>query len=957
MGWTGLNWTANFVRFVVDLTGDGRADIVGCGQTGTWISRNDGHGNFAPPEIAFNDFGFNQDWRKDRHIRAVGYFTSESLIGGIDLSTVAVAVAHTVPGAEPAAVAATAGASNHAGANLHLNPARFRRNLPGLIGFGDHATLVAAGSGAGGFHPVTGAVANFSIEQGWTVAQHPRLVADLDGNGMSDIVGFGNDGVWTALCKGGSAAAFGEARFALANFGFNQGWRGDTHPRLVGDLTGDRRGDIVGFGNDGVWTSIGKGDGTFAEPRLALGDLGFNQGWRVASHPRFLADLNGDGRMDVIGFGNDGVWTSIGSGDGGLGGVQFGLANFGFNQGWRVDMHPRFVLDLTGDGRADIIGFGNDGVWTSLGRGDGTFEEPRFVLGDLGFNHGWRTDLHPRFLPDINGDGRPDIVGFGNDGVWTALNNGDGTFGPAQFVLADFGARSGQTAIKHVFVCMLENRSYDHFLGFADISGTDAQTGAPTRAEGLTGQEKQEFDGVDFPVSADASDRVVKAPPHNFNDFMVALCGAGHVGFNPGGGPYPQVVGTGYAAANGFENGTDAAGEIMKCFSPDTLPILTQLAQEFVVCDKWFAPMPGPTEPNRMFVHAAECDTWDDSPSEWDQVEAELWGDDIKFTNGTIFDRLRKANVDFRIYAGDDFPNVALLHGISLYTDIDDYDDFSEDLHDGYDVAYTFIEPNYDVVLDSTFSEGFYEGNSQHPRGSVAAGEQFIKSVYETIRNSPVWESSLLVVTWDEGGGFFDHVLPPRAAPTGKLGKTHGFVFDQLGTRVPAVVVSPLIPRNLIEHRVLEHSVIPATVEQLFGLPSLTVRDGAMVGLQALATLKTPRSDTPTHLVNAVTAARTAHDAATQPSSAVDSAVPVAQIKDENFIPVLQSAAIQHMRALPDQKDQIRARIAGIHTLDDLRQYMREVSAIVKRKRAENRAARRARRNVVIRDHRHPVVA
>ena len=169
--------------------------------------------------------------------------------------------------------------------------------------------------------------------------------------------------------------------------------------------------------------------------------------WRVDQHPRFFADFSGDGRADLVGFHDAGVWTALSNGDGTFRQPGFALADLGANSGWRVDQHPRFLADLTGDGRADIVGFGNDGVWTALSTGDGSFHPPRFVSDFGGVNSGWRVDQHPRFLADLTGDGRADIVGFGNDGVWTALSTGDGTFAPPRFVLADFGARSADTAM------------------------------------------------------------------------------------------------------------------------------------------------------------------------------------------------------------------------------------------------------------------------------------------------------------------------------------------------------------------------------------------------------------------------------------------------------------------------------------------------------------------------------
>ena len=117
------------------------------------------------------------------------------------------------------------------------------------------------------------------------------------------------------------------------------------------------------------------------------------------------------------------MWTALSNGDGTFQAPQFVLADFGFEAGgWRVEKHPRFLADVTGDGRADIVGFGDAGVWTALSNGDGTFQAPQFVLADLGFEAGgWRVEKHPRFLADITGDGQADIVGFGDAGVYVAL--------------------------------------------------------------------------------------------------------------------------------------------------------------------------------------------------------------------------------------------------------------------------------------------------------------------------------------------------------------------------------------------------------------------------------------------------------------------------------------------------------------------------------------------------------
>src|SRR5262247_2740010 len=309
----------------------------------------------------------------------------------------------------------------------------------------------------------------------WT-DQHPRFVADVTGDGRADIVGLGRDGVWVSLNSRGDGI-MQIPRLVLRGFGENAGsWHVDRHPRVLADVTGDGRADIVGFGDAGVYVALSNGDGSFT---MAAGIAGFgvDQGWRVDQHPRFLADVTGDGRADIVGCGNDGVYVALSNGDGSFS-MAAGVAELGVDQGWRVDKHPRFLADVTGDGRADIVGFGGEGVYIALSNGNGTFSLAGGVA-DFGLDQGWRIGKHPRFLADVTGNGRADIVGFADDGVWVSLGNGDGTFRPAQFVLADYSVTSTVSLLKHVFVLMFENRSFDHMLGHSGIKGTDAETGAP----------------------------------------------------------------------------------------------------------------------------------------------------------------------------------------------------------------------------------------------------------------------------------------------------------------------------------------------------------------------------------------------------------------------------------------------------------------------------------------------
>jgi hypothetical protein len=158
-------------------------------------------------------------------------------------------------------------------------------------------------------------------------------------------------------------------------------------------------------------------------PQLEVRNYGFTAGgWRIDQHPRAMADTTGDHRADIVGFGNAGVYVSRAQADGRFETPQLRIANFGATAGgWRVDTHPRFLADTTGDGLLDIVGCGTAGVWISRAMADGSYEAPRMVIANYASNAGgWRVDQHPRFLADINGDARADVVGFGNAGVYVS---------------------------------------------------------------------------------------------------------------------------------------------------------------------------------------------------------------------------------------------------------------------------------------------------------------------------------------------------------------------------------------------------------------------------------------------------------------------------------------------------------------------------------------------------------
>ena len=485
--------------------------------------------------------------------------------------------------------------------------------------------------------------------------------------------------------------------------------------------------------------------------------------------------------------------------------------------------------------------------------------------------------------------------------------------------------------IEHIFVLMLENRSFDHLLGFSGISGTDAVSGLPTTVKGLAGTETNSYQGRVSTVSRPADYAMVVDPGHELTDVLCQLCGA-DAKYVPS-GHYPPINNSGFVASYAQvcdkSNQQRDVAEILKCYSPEQLPVLTALAREFAVCDAWHASMPGPTWPNRMFVHAASSAGLDHSPT---TAEIALWeiASGFSFPNGDIFDRLSAKGLQRRLYAGDSFPMMAALKGIGL-SDIRPYEKFAADLQAPFPYNYVFIEPSYALLND-------YKGStSEHPLDDIRLGEGFLKATYEAIRNSAVWTSSILIITWDEHGGFYDHASPPAAVAPGDTSPTadhnkYGFTFEQYGPRVPAVVVSPWIPRNVVDHRLYDHSSIPATVEELFRIEPLTARDRLANSVLALLSLDSAREDAPTVLpVPAIFRGSEMVSIAVAPSLSYAQATPSRphdSVNDGSLPVILHAAMRQDIELSPSEKRaSIIARVAGLKTRSDAAVYLAEVSA------------------------------
>ncbi len=415
--------------------------------------------------------------------------------------------------------------------------------------------------------------------------------------------------------------------------------------------------------------------------------------------------------------------------------------------------------------------------------------------------------------------------------------------------------------IEHIFVLMLENRAFDHMLGFSKIVGMDAITGLPRTIEGVDptiNKNTNPVGGVDVFVNTPADFKLKDIdidPGHEFNNVLVQLCGDGAVYPDPISGGYPPINNSGFISSYHTE-GSATPERIMKCFDPTQLPILNTLAKEFAVCDNWFSSLPGPTWPNRFFLLAGTSGGLDDSPSIGELIAATAL-DGYHFENGNIFDMLDEYCLEWKIYEGDEFPVSFALSGMNLNAlqgRFKDFNDFESEINEAdFSQKFIFIEPQYGSHNFDITGPGDYTcGNSMHPLDDVTRGEKLIKKVYETIRNSPHWEKSMLVITFDEHGGFYDHVKPPTAVPPGDVPSTgnihHNFKFDQLGVRVPAIVISPFVKKGVIDNTVYDHTSVLATTEKIFGMKNLTDRDKNANDFLHLLSLERPRTDAPTLL-------------------------------------------------------------------------------------------------------------
>jgi phospholipase C len=332
-------------------------------------------------------------------------------------------------------------------------------------------------------------------------------------------------------------------------------------------------------------------------------------------------------------------------------------------------------------------------------------------------------------------------------------------------------ARSG---LDHIVVVMMENRSYDHLLGWLP--------GADGRQAGLTYLDKRGVAHETHPLAPDFQGCGFADPDHSYAGSRVAYNDGRCDGFMRAGSNDVYSIGY-YVQAD--------------------LPFLGAAAPAWTVCDRYFASILGPTFPNRMYLHAGRTDRISNLP-----VPSGL---------RTIWDLLRRRGISGRYYRRN-FSFLGLW-GAKYSRITRSYPDFLRDCRTGKLPAVAYVEPSYTLPVLGL-------GNDYHPPSDIRTAEWFLSQVYTAVTSSPAWPRTLLVITFDEWGGFFDHV-PPQRAPDVDLR------YSLRGFRVPTVLISPFARRGHVDHGVYDHASILKLIEWQFGLPALAPRDATARNLAA----------------------------------------------------------------------------------------------------------------------------
>lgn len=361
--------------------------------------------------------------------------------------------------------------------------------------------------------------------------------------------------------------------------------------------------------------------------------------------------------------------------------------------------------------------------------------------------------------------------------------------------------------VDHIVVLMLENRSFDHMLGYLSLEGGRGDV------DGLRAEFANEHDGRSYPVHHLDSTAIVDDPDHSSNAVDLQLGGGGMNGFVES-----------FAATLTARGVQDAdPGRVMGYYNAADVPVYDHLASEFAVCDRWFSSVPGATWPNRLYAICGRASGSRDDlplhlpplynqPSFARHLDAHgiswSW---YSFEAGT----LRFADAHYLLGHHDRFAffsKTNLNWKTELEVRIDtEAASFLEDAARGSLPSVAWIDPNF-----SNFNPIGFETNDDHAPADIKDGQELVLAVYHALATSPQWEKTLLIIFYDEHGGFFDHVAPPKASDDDPD------MFGRYGVRVPALIVSPWVEPHFVSHSRFDHASIIKTILLRFCPDALT---------------------------------------------------------------------------------------------------------------------------------------
>jgi phospholipase C len=348
------------------------------------------------------------------------------------------------------------------------------------------------------------------------------------------------------------------------------------------------------------------------------------------------------------------------------------------------------------------------------------------------------------------------------------------------------------SGIEHVVLLMMENRSFDHFLGWLP--------GANGRQAGLSYPDPSGAEHSTYPLAPDYQGCSHPDPDHSYS--------GGRIQYDGG-------------RCDGWLLDTASDQFAIGYYTQKDLAFLGQAAPNWTVCDNYYPAILGPTYPNRIYQHAAQTDRLDNSTT--------------TSTLPTIWDRLAANGISGRYYYSD-VPFLALW-GAKYLPISYPIATFFADCAAGTLPAVSYVDPRF-------IDENSGTSGDDHPHADIRNGEAFLNRMYTAVMQSPAWSSTVFIVNFDEWGGFFDHV-PPSTAPIPPATQAAGDTDGRRGFRVPALIIAPWSRRGAVSSALFDHTSVLRLIEWRWGLPALTIRDATANNLASALDFRHPSATAP----------------------------------------------------------------------------------------------------------------